>query len=54
MLVYVMAIFAWFAFVLLGVAIVVLLEPVWNREARLARAAVGCPRRPAPGARKAP
>jgi hypothetical protein len=43
MLVYVTAIFAWFAFVLLGVALVILLEPVWNREAWLARAsAVGC------------
>jgi hypothetical protein len=47
MLVYVTAIFAWFAFVLLGVAAVVLLEPLWNREAQLARStAVGCgPRR---------
>jgi hypothetical protein len=43
MLMYVTAIFAWFAFVLLGVAVVVLLEPVWNREASLARSrAVGC------------
>lgn len=42
MLVYVMAAFAWFAFVLLGVALVVLLEPAWNREVRLVRAAVGC------------
>ncbi len=43
MLMYVTAAFAWFAFVLLGVALVVLLEPVWNREAWLARSgAVGC------------
>jgi hypothetical protein len=43
MLVYLTVAFAWFAFVLIGVALVVLLEPVWNREARLARiGAVGC------------
>jgi hypothetical protein len=40
MLVYVTAVFAWFAFVLIGVAAVVLLEPLWNREAHFAR--VGC------------
>ena len=46
MLVYVTAFFAWFAFVLLGVAAVVLLEPVWNRGAQLARtSSVGCARR---------
>ena len=55
MLVYVTAIFVWFAFVLLGVALVVLLEPVWNREHWLARAAAaGCSRHRARRAREAP
>jgi hypothetical protein len=48
MLVYVTVAFAWFAFVLLGVALVVALEPVWNREAWLERiGSVGCG--PCPG-----
>jgi hypothetical protein len=55
MLVYVTAIFAWFAFVLLGVAVVVLLEPLWNRGAQLARAgSVGCAPRRGRRARRAP
>jgi hypothetical protein len=54
MLVYVTAIFAWFAFVLLGVVVLVLLEPAWNPQARLARAAVGCRQRRARRAREAP
>jgi len=54
MLVYVTAIFAWFAFVLLGVVALVLLEPAWNPEARLARAVVGCRQRRARRAREAP
>jgi hypothetical protein len=54
MLVYVTAIFAWFAFVLLGVVVLVLLEPAWNPQARLARAAVGCRQHRARRAREAP
>ena len=54
MLVYVTAIFAWFAFVLLGVVVLVLLEPAWNPGAQLARAAVGCRQRRARSAREAP
>ena len=55
MLVYVTVAFAWFAFVLLGVALVVALEPVWNRKARLARTgAVGCGPRPRRKGRDAP
>ena len=53
MLVYLTAIFAWFAFVLLGVAVLVLLEPAWNSDARLARTAVGCRQRRAHRAREA-
>jgi fructose-1,6-bisphosphatase/sedoheptulose 1,7-bisphosphatase-like protein len=49
-MVYVLAIFAWFALVLLGVGLIVALEPVWNREAQAvaARSAVGCGRRATP------
>jgi len=49
-MVYVLAIFAWFALVLLGVGLIVALEPVWNREAQAvaARSAVGCGQRAAP------
>jgi hypothetical protein len=53
-LLYVVAIFAWFAFVLLGVVVLVLLEPAWNPGARLARTAVGCQEHRAPRAREAP
>ena len=53
MLVYLTAIFAWFAFVLLGVAVLVLLEPAWNPAARLAGDAVGCRQRRAGSAREA-
>ena len=54
MLVYLTAFFAWFAFVLLGVAVLVLLEPAWNPQARLARAAVGCRQHRAHRTREAP
>lgn len=53
MLLYVTALFAWFAFVLLGVAAVVALEPAWNPEAKAAREAVGCPKRRPCGGREA-
>lgn len=54
-MVYVFALFAWFAFVLLGVGLIVALESVWNRDARDAAAhgAVGCGPRVAPQGRAA-
>jgi hypothetical protein len=36
--------FGWFALVLVGIGILVALEPVWNRSAT--RPAPACPRRP--------
>jgi len=55
-MIYVMATFVWFAFVLSGIGLIVLLEPVWNREAQAARvrATAGCARRATPRLRPLP
>jgi hypothetical protein len=49
-MIYVMATFVWFAFVLSGIGTIVVLEPVWNREAQAVRvrATAGCARRATP------